>query len=208
MILCRCKVFVPTLVVLLMGYYADGGDRLEIKPTLIERTYCLDPDGTAMMELRFDVEYDNISRAVVLVPRFSRVSGYRLFRNERALADNRPEYQVTYKAESMLDATKLDPSQPSPGLFDALKPGGVLHRIYTLRMAASTARQKVPSSLNGDLFLQLQINHWVASRSHGRKLAKSWKAHGELLISEMLLPAVRLRIEKVNATAPCPLRVD
>ena len=112
------------LIFLLAVLPAVGGDGLVVASSIRESRYCLGPDGGISLKLRVDFTYRNVGALPIVLPRFSRLSGYTLFRNTEDLMAHRVTDRLSLRLRDIFHTLKIDPSRPSPMLFEVIPPGG------------------------------------------------------------------------------------
>jgi len=187
---------------------ASGNDSLRVSAELVDGKYCLAPSGAVTLSLHVGVTYENSSLGVIILPRFTRVVGYRLFLGEDQSKASQAESRVAYRLEPMLDASKLDRSAPQPELFDVLKPGSQVRRIHPVEIVVSSPGGSTPSILGKDYYLQVDVDNWAAARGPGLKLLRAWKPLGLLWMDATTLPRVKLHIEDHPRAKRCEVRID
>jgi hypothetical protein len=192
--------------VLALALPALAQSTLTVEPVIAHSTYCSTQNGNITLWVRLVIKYQNNLGEPVLLPTPSCVVAYELFRDEKDFEMGRPLRKFAPKLPPMLDASKIDHSQPDPTLFELIQPSGVAQRLQNISLAVSGPRVRgLPS---GNYYLRVTIDPWPANPKAGENLAHLWKARGKLVLDRVTLTPVRLHIQEAPVAEPCRLRID
>jgi hypothetical protein len=179
---------------------------LVVESVATQTTYCASPFGGVVLSTRLTVNYRNNLGQPVLLPVFSRVARWALFRDERHLEMGLPLRKDASSLEPMFDGSKRNLLWLDPRWFEVIQPGGVAQRVLTIPLVGSGPRDRTLS--DGSYYLVVRIEPRLADRKSDEALAEHWKAQGKLWIDPITLPPVRLQIQKPSAPEPCNFRID
>jgi hypothetical protein len=202
------RILWPILLISLLPVLpAVGADGLVVASSVTESHYCAGPNGGISLNLRVHFTYRNVGAAQVVLPRFSRLSGYTLFRGDADLKAHRVTAQVSFRLPEIFHALKVDPSEPSSLLFESIPPGGIAGRIDEVSIPLTIPGKDGSALLGTSLLIQFSLDNWPGSR-HIAESRRVWERLGTLWASKDTAPAVRVDIESNPVAAQCFPRVD
>jgi hypothetical protein len=91
-------------------------DSLQLTSSIVESQYCLEANGAIGLKLMVQFTYHNVSGTTVVLPRFSRLAGYAIFRSESDLEAGRAVSRVSFDLAEIFHATMMDPAKP-PSIY-------------------------------------------------------------------------------------------
>lgn len=192
---------------LLTAVPAVGADRLAITSSVVDSRYCLGPNGGINLKLKVDFTYRNVGDAPVVLPRFSRLSGYTLFRDDADLKAHKAAARSSFRLPDIFHSLMVNPSKPSPILFESIPPGGTAGRTDEVSIPLTIPGKDGPALLGTSLLIQFTLDNWPG-HEHIAASRHVWEPMGILWASEDTPPAMRLNIEKNPAAKACFSRVD
>jgi hypothetical protein len=197
---CLLTSLLPVLPVL-------GEDGLVVAPSVTDSRYCLAPAGVISLRLSVDFTYRNAGQTQIVLPRFSRLSGYALFRSEADLRADRPEARSAVPMPDMFGSLKIEPSQPSPVLFEAIPPGGSATRRDEVSIPLRTPGTDGQRLLGKSLLIQFTLDNWPGHR-HIQESRGVWEPLGKLWARQDTTGPVNVTIESNPTPMRCFPRVD
>jgi hypothetical protein len=183
-----------------------GGD-LGVAATVVNSRYCLGPNGAITLDLTVHFTYRNVGQASVVLPRFSRLSGYTLFRNEGDLRAGRALTRAVFHWGDIFDRLRIEPARPDPMLFEAVQPGGIAGREDEVTIPVSPERAGGLALLGTSVLAQFTIDNWPGHK-HIEKSRQVWAQLGTLWASQDTPPPVPISIESKPNPVRCVPRVD
>ena len=204
----KCAILSLALLVLGACLPLAGAVILAIEPSVLDSKYCLEAHGAVTLRLRMRLRYHNNGTRPVLTPRFYGLLGYKLFRDQDSVARNRPEGQVKFRKQQMLDTAQLDRSKPDPRFFEIVAPGASFagnSAEVLLLVRSGSGRRSLP---DGDRFLRLTIDHWPDRRAPGERLRRSWAALGLLWLDPVESSAGKINVDLKSEPRPCGGHID
>jgi len=186
---------------------AVGEDGLVVTPSVTDSRYCLGPAGVIGLRLTVDFTYRNLGRTQIVLPRFSRLSGYALFRSETDLRAGRTEARSAVHLPDIFGTLRIEPSQPSPVLFEAIPPGGTATRRDEVSIPLRTPGNDGRALLGRSLLIQFTLDNWPGHR-HIQESRRVWETLGELWARQDTTPPVPVTIESNPTPVRCFPRVD
>jgi hypothetical protein len=179
---------------------------LTFEAIITKTKYCQAGAGPIMLDLIFQLRSRTATPIPLVLPLFAQVSGYELFRDEAAARLNSAESKYSFHLQNVLDASKLDPSEPNPKLFRTLVAGQTA--VWYGRVSIPISRARNTASLLGeDRYLRLHINPWPAKRRTGEKLRDLWQSRGLLWITEVVSLPIQIHIEREPEPSACWMQI-
>jgi hypothetical protein len=195
------------LISLLTAAPAVGADGLVVASSVVDSRYCLGPNGGISLKLRVDFTYRNIGDTPVVLPRFSRLSGYTVFRDDADLKAQKATARISFRLPEIFHTLMVDPSKPSPLLFESIPPGGTAGRIDEVSIPLTIPGKDGPTLLGTSPLVQFTLDNWPGDQ-HIAEARHVWEPLGILWASQDTPPAVRLKIESNPVPTRCFPRVD
>jgi hypothetical protein len=202
------RILQPVLLIsLLTAVRATGANDLIVASSITDSRYCAGSNGVISLKLRVDFTYRNVGAAPVALPRFSRLSGYTLFRDDADLKAHRTTVQISLRLPDIFHTLMVDSSNPSPRLFESIPPGGTAVRTDEVLIPLAIAGRGRPTLIGTSPLVQFTLDNWPGHQ-HIAKSRHVWEPLGVLWASQDTAPAVRLNIEKDPVVTACFPRVD
>jgi hypothetical protein len=174
--------------------------------SIAKTSYCSAPKGDVVLSVSLVVKFRNDLDHLIILPAPSRVAAYELYSDTGHPDTKLPLRRFTSALPAMFDPSKIDRSQTDSNLFEVIQPEGAAQRLYIIQLVVRGPR--VRPLLAGEYNLRVRIDPWPADQKHGRALARSWNARGELWIAPVTRPLVPLHVHEPPVVEPCELRVD
>lgn len=194
-------------IALLMAVSAEGADRLVVTSSVVDSRYCLGPSGAISLKLRVGFTYRNVGDAPVVLPRFSTLSGYTLFRDDADLKAQRAMVRISFRLPEIFHTLMVDPSKPSPQLFESIPPGGTAGRIGEVSIPLRIPGKDGSALLGTSPLIQFTLDNWPRHK-HITESRHVWEPLGVLWASRDTPPPVHLNIERSPLATACLPRVD
>jgi hypothetical protein len=182
-------------------------DGMYVNSTVTSARYCSGPKGAITLRLKVAFTYRNTGDTAVALPRFSRLSGYSIFRNEDDLRANRAVVRTSFQLRDIFETLKADTANPSALLFESVLPGEVTGRVDEVSIPLSGSKEGEASLFGTAPLIKFTLDNWPGHQ-HIQAVRHVWARLGSLWASEDTTPAVRLNIEATPSTEPCVPRVD
>ncbi len=176
------------------------------EPSIAKASYCSAPKGDVVLSISLAVKFRNDLDRPIILPTPSRVARYELYSGTGRPDAKLPLRTFTSELRAMFDPSKIDSSQIDSKLFEVIQPEGAAQRRYNIHLIVRGPG--VRPLLAGEYKIRVRIDPWPADQKHGKALARSWSARGELWIAPVTLPLVPLHIDETPLVEPCELRVD
>jgi hypothetical protein len=192
---------------LLTAVSAVGADRLVVTSSVADSRYCLGPGGEISLKLKVAFTYRNVGDSPVVLPRFSTLSGYALFRDDADLKAQRATVRVSFRLRDIFHTLMADPSKPSSRLFESIPPGGTADRTDEVSIPLRSPGKDGPPLLGTSPLVQFTLDNWPGHQ-HIAKSRHVWEPMGVLWASQDTPLAVRLDIERNPVAKACFPRVD
>ena len=194
-------------ICLVTGAPALGADRLVVTSRIIDSRYCLGPNGRISLKLQVAFDYRNVGDAPVVLPGFSRLSGYAIFRDEADFEAQKSVSRLSYGLRDIFRTLGQSASDPYPQLFQSIPPGGAAGRADEVFIPLVIPGRDLPPLLGTSPLIQFTIDNWPGHK-HIAASRHVWQPLGILWASQDTPPPVRLNIDKNPVAAPCYPRVD
>ena len=198
-----CAIIRASLISLMLGTSARCEDDVVIRPTSTEAQYCISRGGHLTMHLLVDLEYENRGSEPILIPAYTNVSSYTLFRLGEA---------STGKVEGRKRLGKRPMDNPESEylsrFYSVLPPAGKLNRRESVELVVGERLSAGEVSNETDHYIQLEIDHWPLDRKLGETLRKSRKDRGVLLISKVKTAPIKLHVGSMPDAVPCWNLID
>lgn len=202
------RVFSPVfLISLLAATPAMGADGLVVASSIADSGYCLGPDGGISLRLKVNFTYRNVGDGPVVLPRFSRLSGYAMFHNEADLKAQRAMARVSVQLPDIFHSLRVEPREASVLLFESISPGRAAGRTDEVSIPLTRREKDAPALLGTFSLIQFTIDNWPGHQDIGTS-RHVWEPLGTLWASEDTTPAVRLTVEKNPIAKVCFPHVD
>jgi len=195
------------LVSLLAAVPAVGADGLVAASSVTDSRYCLGPNGGISSKLKVSFTYRNVGDVPIALPRFSRLSGYAVFRDDADLKAQKTATRISYRLRDIFRTLMVDPSKPSPLLFESIPPGGTAGRMDEVSIPLTIPGRAAPALLGSSLLIQFTLDNWPGHQ-HIETSRHVWEPFGILWAGRDTAPAVRLNVEKNPTATACFPRVD
>jgi hypothetical protein len=196
--------FVP---ILLITSAAMGKDGLVVAPSVVNSRYCLGSEGAINLKVTVDFTYRNVGTMPVVLPRFSKLSGYTLYRDEADFKAHRVAAQSLFRLADIFDTLKVEPSNPSPLLFEAIPPGGTAGRMDEVVIPLGIPGKDRSKLAGKSLLLQFTLDNWPG-HDHIEESRRVWGPLGTLWARQDTTLPVPVTIESRPTPVRCFPRVD
>jgi hypothetical protein len=164
---------------LLTGIPLVGDDGLVMTAEVTDSRYCLGSNGLISFRLTVDFTYRNIGQNPIALPRFSRLAGYALFRNEADLKADRAVARTVLSLPDIFRTLGLDPSDPPLMLFESVPPGGAAGRRGQVLIPLGTLRKPEKGLFGKSLLIQFSLDNWPGRRMGGSGRIVGESRHGD-----------------------------
>ena len=204
-----CSVVTCMLVLsLVLVHEVRAEARLATEVQSTEARYCTDARGGVSLQLSITIGYQNESQANLVVPTFTRVASYILFRDIRDYQRGRIEDRVTYPPPPAVEIPKL-PAAPGAPFFDILPPGGKLQRQVEVRIPVGRDKGRHAVLQGTDHYVEVVIDLWPRPRKAGEVLKQAWKDRGVLLMDKLAVgPPIRIHVDEKPRARGCWMQID
>lgn len=202
------RIIRDAMVLCVASACLQGEEALVVNPQIFEIKYCREVGGGLSMRAVLQVTVRNPGTASIILARFTRLSAFSLFADQKDIELNRREMGQIYSPWRMFDASKLNYSEPAPELFEVIKPHGSYDlRMDEIKILLKPGRPAI-QLMGRDHYLRLTIDPWPESRQSGEKLRRAWASYGRLQIESLVSLPMKLHIDADPPAKPCIERID
>jgi hypothetical protein len=204
--LVKIRDVLPLVAVLSVPLQIFANSTIVAEPSIAKANDCSAPNGDVVLEVSLVVKFRNEIDHRIILPTPSRVAGYELYSASGPSGTKHPLRKFTSRLPAMFDASRIDRSRIDSRVVQVIQPEGAAERSYSIHLIVRGT--SVRPLLAGEYNLRVRIDPGPADQKHGKALARSWKAGGEVWIAPVTLPVVPLHIHETPVVEPCELRVD
>ncbi len=181
---------------------------LVFEPIIRKAQYCGGKPGVITLRMLVELRSDQASQVPLVLPLFSQVSGYNLFRDEAAAKANRPESAASYRLKDVLDASKLTTVKPDPKLFRLVQAGQTASFYGLVEIPVVPMNRKTPPLFGMDRYLRIRIKPWPAARKESGRLRRLWRSQGLLWTREVVSAPIKIHFEQAPKPEACWMQID
>ena len=206
--ICCARIIRFVMVLCVASACLQGEEALVVNPQIFEIKYCREAGGGLSMWPVLQLTVRNPGTTSIILARFTRLSAFSLFADQKDIELNRPETGEISSPWRMFDASKLNKAEPAPELFEVIKPHASCELgMQEIRIPLKPGRPAL-RLMGRDHYLRLAFNPWPESRRSGEELRRAWASYGRLQIESLVSPPIKLHIDADPPAKPCIERID
>jgi hypothetical protein len=183
----------------------EGAGPLELKTTIIERTYCPGDAELDALRMRLKLTYRNVGKQPIILYKGPPIPSREMISRSEVDSQNH-KFEVDSTISMVTDGRLVGFRGSVPGrAFTIIQRGASfdLETTVTVLAVRGDVREITGAVTSGKHVLQIEVPTWPASKSNAEKMRVRWSSSGVLWNSPLVSLPMPFNVEKSRSLSEC-----